>query len=102
MSPATAPVTIRASGVLDLKGHQDSVAALTMDCGNITGAGTLTCTSLDWYGGSLSLESKIVVNGPFRKHAGSLTALPANISCSGPVSMDAGAQKPASKTIPAK
>ena len=81
--PATAPVIVRPSGTLDLGGHSTTIEKLVMDCGAIVGAGMLSCDSIDWYGGTISPETRIACRGKFRKFAGGLTRLPANISCAG-------------------
>ena len=51
-----------------------------MDCGKVVGSGTITCNSVDWYGGDVSKESTIICNGKFQKFAGSIEKLPTNIT----------------------
>jgi len=91
--PATTPVIVRPSGTLDLGGRSVTVGKLVVDCGTIVGPGTLTCGSVEWYGGRVSPEAKIVCTGAFRKLAGSMTRLPANISCAGGMIAEGGAGK---------
>jgi hypothetical protein len=79
--PSSAPLIVRPCGQLELGGHNVSVDRLVVDCGTITGPGTITCNAVDWYGGMVSLETKIICTGKFRKFAGNMERLPVNIAC---------------------
>jgi hypothetical protein len=46
--------------------------------------------SVDWYGGQVSPDAKIVCTGKFRKFFGSISELPPNISCAGGLSVERG------------
>ena len=97
----TAPLTIRPCGVIDLNGHNVVVDKLTMDCGKVIGTGTITCNSVDWYGGDVSKDSKIICHGKFQKFAGSIESLPSNISCdSGMTEVGEKKQTPANPSTP--
>ena len=79
--PSSAPLIVRPCGQLELGGHSITVDKLIVDCGTITGPGTITCNAVDWYGGVVSPETKIICTGNFRKFAGSIQSLPGNITC---------------------
>ena len=78
---SSAPLIVRPCGELELGGHNVTVDKLVVDCGTITGGGTITCNAVDWYGGTVSPATKIICTGKFRKFAGSLERLPDNITC---------------------
>jgi len=87
--PSSAPLIVRPCGVLELGGHNVTVDKLVVDCGTITGPGTITCNAVDWYGGVVAPETKIVCAGKFRKFAGTMERLPDNITCATGLTVEA-------------
>jgi hypothetical protein len=79
--------------LVNLGGRTASVSKLVMDCGTITGPGTLTCGDVDWYGGKIAPDVKIICKGTFRKFNGVITKLPENITCASGITFMKGVEK---------
>ncbi len=86
--PNTATLRVMPGGTFNLKSYSDTVGTLVMDGGIVSGSGTLTASSLEWWGGKLN--APVSVNGNFIKKGGVSWSRPANLTYSGDTIIESG------------
>jgi autotransporter-associated beta strand protein len=86
--PNNTPVIIGPSGTLDISTHTDTVGKLIMDGGSVMGSGTLTASSIEWYGGKIT--ANIASAGSFVKKGGAPWTPASNIAYSGDTVIEHG------------
>lgn len=86
--PDSASVMVKPSGIWDINGFQETIGTLVMNGGTIRGQGSLTASSLEWWGGSLLANTSI--QGNFIKKGGLDWSRPANLLYTGDTIIEKG------------
>ncbi len=86
--PNSATLRVMPGGTFNLKSYSETVGTLVMDGGIVSGSGTLTASSLEWWGGKLN--APVSVNGNFIKKGGANWSRPANLTYTGDTIIESG------------
>ena len=86
--PDSTPLMVKPGGTFNTATFTDTVGKLIMNGGVLKGTGTLTASSVEWWGGILT--APVTASGNFVKKGGTDWSRPANLSYSGDTVIESG------------